>query len=480
MDDLRVALGDAEYTTDAVLDRIGELGQTGLRRNVTVPAADALGDDSDQQATLIRLWLLQDRVPAGQARAALPVDALLDRGYLETDGSKVWASIDIRPYGSPDDGASGWVVSDLQPGLDGGRPKPRPDYVLGVSPASTSLAQLTARTPVDSALDLGTGCGVQSLHLAQHVKRVVATDLNPRALELARLTLDLSGVDADLREGSLFEPVSERFDLIVSNPPFVMSPPEGERLVYRESMFTGDALVTTLLRQAADHLNPGGNLQLLTNWAVKDADWADRLDAAIPAHLDAWIVERERLDPYTYIEMWLEDAGLLGTPDWKDAYRRWLAYFDAQGIQEIGMGWIQLTNAERAQPSRVFESWPHKVSQPVGQVFADRADRVRLSGLPAGEFMARRFEIASDVVQETLGAPGAEDPEFIVLRQHVGLCRATKVDTAAAAVLGACDGELTLGELIDAVGRLLDQDVAQGVTQVARDAVLDGMLLATG
>ena len=47
----------------------------------------------------------------------------------------------------------------------------RPDFVLGVSSASSTLAQLTVRDPVGRALDLGTGCGVQSLHLARHAER---------------------------------------------------------------------------------------------------------------------------------------------------------------------------------------------------------------------------------------------------------------------------------------------------------------------
>ena len=62
------------------------------------------------------------------------------------------------------------------------------EYVLGISEASSSLAQLTIREPAGRALDLGTGCGVQALHLAQHAGQVVATDVNPRALAMARLT----------------------------------------------------------------------------------------------------------------------------------------------------------------------------------------------------------------------------------------------------------------------------------------------------
>ena len=74
------------------------------------------------------------------------------------------------------------MASDLTPGLDGAPDRVGADHVLGISSAATSLAQLTVREPVGRALDLGTGCGVQALHLAAHCRRVVATDVNQRAL----------------------------------------------------------------------------------------------------------------------------------------------------------------------------------------------------------------------------------------------------------------------------------------------------------
>ena len=79
--------------------------------------------------------------------------------------------------------------------------------MLGLSPASITLAQLTMRMPVDRALDLGAGCGVQALHLATHAAHVVATDLNPRACAMSQLTAALNDVQVDVRQGSLYEPV---------------------------------------------------------------------------------------------------------------------------------------------------------------------------------------------------------------------------------------------------------------------------------
>jgi archaeosine-15-forming tRNA-guanine transglycosylase len=61
-------------------------------------------------------------------------------------------------------------------------------------------------------------------------------------------------------------------------------------------------------------------------------------------------------------------------------------------------------------------------------------------------------------VQEQHGRPGAEDPESIVLRQQRGMRRAVPVDTETAAVVGACDGTLSVGAIVAAVATLLDED----------------------
>ncbi len=480
--DLCTSLRIANYTTDDVLGRIGPHGQEGLGRNSTVPADVSLDGAMDPLAAFVRLFILQQEVPLAAAAAALDVDAAVDAGWMDVSSGMARALVDIRPYGSPDDGASGYLVSDLTPGLDQVTTPTRPDYVLGASPASLTLAEITMRRTVRRALDLGTGCGVQSLHLAKHADEVVATDLNPRALELARVGAGLSGIGIDFREGSLFEPVArERFDLIVSNPPYVMSPPGGERLTYREGDLVADGLVEEIVRQAPGHLAPGGSLQLLTNWAIVDGiAWQDRLRAWVEGSgLDCWVIERERLDVFSYIEMWLTDAGLAGNPQWHPAYRRWLAYFEDLGIAEVGMGWLLLTAAGRETPHLRFESWPHAVAQPVGEVFAGNRAAVDASTVDLDVLLSSRPRLG-DVVQETVGQPGAQDPTHVVLRQRSGLLRAIKVGTADGAVLGALDGELTLGQVISAVASVLQVDaamVAAEVIPVVRDALLDQILL---
>ena len=480
--DLRPQLLGANYITDDVLERIGDAGQRGLGRNSTVPADVALAGSMDPLACLIRLFILQQDVPGASAAQVIDVDAAVDAGWVERRQDDVRALVDIRPYGSPDDGASGFLVSDLTPGMDQVTTPTRPDYVLGASPASLTLAEITMRRPVDRALDLGTGGGVQSLHLVRHASTVVGTDLNPRAVDLAHVSAGLSGVEIDLREGSLFEPVAgERFDLIVSNPPYVMSPPEGQRLTYREGELVADGLVEAIVRQGPKYLTDGGSLQLLTNWAILDGvAWQDRLRGWVEGTgLDCWVIERERLDAYSYIEMWLTDAGLAGSPQWEPAYRRWLDYFQGLGISEVGMGWLLLTAAGRTEPHLRFESWPHAVAQPVGDVFVRNRAAIDAATLPLNELLASR-PLLADVVQETIGQPGAEDPTHVVLRQRSGLLRAIRVGTADGAVLGALDGELTLGQVIAAVASVLGVDptsMAAEVIPVVRDALRDQLLL---
>ncbi len=463
--DLRDAFVEHRYRVDDVVTAIGEEAHRALGRNSTVAALRSLGDRQDPIATLTALWPLQRPVRRAAAEKALPglVEPLISAGVLRGDADEVRAEIDIRPYAS-DDGASGWIVSDLSPNLDTLVAPVRPDFVLGVSSASTTLAQLTVRSPVTRALDLGTGCGVQALHLARHTQSVVATDLNPRALELADLTTRLNRVPVDLRLGSLYEPVEgELFDLITTNPPYVMSPPstQGERLTYREGDHQADGLVEHVVRRGAQHLTDGGTLQVLGNWAHPvGGDWQERLRGWItPTGCDAHVVQRETLDSYEYIELWLADAGLAGTAEYARRYREWVDYFESLRIEAVGMGWLVLHNAGRSDPWVTIEDWPYAVEQPIGPAIAAERDAVALERSLSDEaLLARAWVLADDIVEETFGAPGATDPQRIVHRQQRGFRRAVEVDTALGGILGACDGDLQLSQIVGSVADILGVD----------------------
>lgn len=475
IDRLRDDLLTADYTLDGVQGRLGEAALAALARNSSVAAGRALAGATDPQADAIRLWLLHESLP-GERAARLAALPQLQAAGLVSGGPTVRATVELKPHGS--ELRQGWICSDITE-LDGGAARPRADFVLGASPASTTLAQLVPRGSVGSALDLGTGCGIQSLHLADHCHRIVATDLNPRALALARITLGLSGVTTDLRQGSLYEPVAdETFDLIVTNPPYVLSPPGGE-LVYREGSFSGDGLMRTVVAGSARHLAPEGTLVVLGNWAITGEPWQERLASWIPAGCDALVLQRETLDPYEYIEVWLADAGLLGTEAYLPAYHRWLDYFDSLSIAGVGLGWIVLRNSGRERPDVRVEDRPHRVVQPVGDALSAHFDAIDPSRLGDEALLKATLVRADSLTQEALGEPGAADPQHIVLRQGTGLCRAVAVDTTVAAVVGACDGDLPLGVLVGAVASLSGVDPARLAGEVLprlRPLIADGML----
>jgi methylase of polypeptide subunit release factors len=399
---------------------------------------------------------------------------------LQVSGGEVRARVDVRPYG--DEQHDWWIVCDPTPGLDGRIAPMSNDYVLGISEASSSLAQLTIRQPVGRALDLGTGCGVQALHLAQHADEVVATDVNPRALAMARLTAQLNEIDLDVRDGSLFEPVAgETFDLIATNPPFVISPPGSEVLVYRDSGMPGDSVVRHLVENAATHLTDGGWCQILANWAHRDgADWRDDLGGWLDGQpLDAWVLQRELVDPAAYVEMWLTDAGLASSTDYVQRYDAWLDWFAAERIDAIGFGWLSLRKTT-ASPVHRLEEFTGELAPPVGPAIASWSRRTDLlRRLDDTALLDHTFRQAPDLVEETRGPVGATDPESIVIRLQQGIRRSRQLDTVEAGLVGASDGDLTSGQILDALASLLDRDAvelrriyAPSVRELAEDGFL--------
>src|SRR5699024_8663821 len=186
-----------------------------LNREELLAGRRVLGASDDPAAVLVRLLVLGERVETEQVAAALPrtgVEGMIRLGLARAagpdrtrgGGRTLQGTCDLRPYG--DDRHDWWVASDLSE-LALGAVLPT-DHVLGVGGASTALASWTPRPRVARALDLGTGCGVQALHATTHAEHVVATDLSARALQFARFTAELNGVELDLREGSLLEPVA--------------------------------------------------------------------------------------------------------------------------------------------------------------------------------------------------------------------------------------------------------------------------------
>ena len=494
---LRADLTESGWGVETVAALLGGAADAALRREIRLPALRAvraaLAERSDSAsswsvAVLTALFMLGEPVPAIALDAALPRTGVAGAAAVGLVGEPdetgcVRARVDLRPHEAVDDAGEvrWWVASDLGE-LVTGRAL-APDHVLGIGGAGLTLAGLTPRRRVGTALDLGCGCGIQTLYLLRHAEHVVATDISERALAFTVFNAALAGVSVidgprpgadagsagrlELRLGSLLEPVAgRRFDLIASNPPFVLTPPAVREagLPLMEYRDAGGPVLPALVAGLGEHLEPGGAAVMLGNWEHYGADsWRDAVSAWIPEGLDAWVIEREVQDPVEYATMWLRDGGL--TPErhaesFDAALGAWIGDFEARGVEGIGFGYLIVHRPESPRGHwRLLEEVSTSGQGVLGPHVAEvLRTRELLSGLDDDAVAALRPVLAPDVTEERHFVPGASEPTVILLRQGGGLGRTVQASTAVAALAGVADGELSVGQIASAVASLTGVD----------------------
>jgi hypothetical protein len=476
---------DAADLRSSPLRRLwGEEADDALARGMREPILRAIADDSGVLATLGRLLVLgmpQPRVAVAAALPNLGVDGIVALGLATADAATVTPAALLRPQSFVDADGVGewWIASDLdEVALDGPLPA---DHVLGVGGASRTLAETIVPIQVERALDLGTGCGIQALLVARRAGAVVATDISMRALAFAELNARINGVsNIEFRHGSMFEPVAgEAFDLIVSNPPFVITPrvdgvPAYE---YRDGGLVGDALVEQFVRSAPAYLTQNGIAQLLGNWESRaGVAGLARLEAWVPSELDLWVIEREELSPLGYAELWIRDGGTTPRDSaFTPLLTAWLDDFAARDVTSIGFGYVLMRRGVSGTPLRRTE----RIAQQVSNVGAALG-----SGLAAHDALAAgvpaTLVTAPDVTEARYLLPGNDDPSVIELRQGGGFARTVNVDPALAGFVGACDGELTVMQIVSALADLFEvplPDLWAELEPRIRSLVLDGILV---
>ncbi len=134
------------------------------------------------------------------------------------------------------------------------------------------LAQYVCQAPLQEhsrVLDLCTGSGVLAVLAATRTRSgVVAVDVSRRAVLATRINAKLNGVTLDAVRGDLFDPVrGARFDLIVSNPPYLPTPyaelPDHGASRAWEAGRLGRSFIDRICAEAPAHLNLNGSLLLV-------------------------------------------------------------------------------------------------------------------------------------------------------------------------------------------------------------------------
>jgi methylase of polypeptide subunit release factors len=343
-----------------------------------------------------------------------------------------------------------YVASDAGPESGGDVPF---DHVPGIQAPSVTLAKLAVRTPCARALDLGTGCGIQALLAARHAAAVVATDVNPRALELAAFNAALNGIETiELRQGDGFEPLAgERFDLIVANPPYVISPDSS--YAYRDSGLPADELCRSVVAGAAEHLTEGGFAHVLVSWAQPaDGDPAEPLRAWVEGSgCDAWLLHYRTSDPLAHAAGWLRPLGESDAARYREALDRWLGHLRQLRIEAIGYGAVVLRrrssgrNWVRTDPlplDRLEPAGEHTLRVFAAQDLLETSDDDALLELPLAVVPGHRLR------QEIVAADGGLTVESQTLELTDGLRFVIGVDRHTVSLLPHFDGRRPLRDVI--------------------------------
>jgi hypothetical protein len=330
---LRSSLGRAGFTADRIEAAFGT--QTlSARPAETAVHRRRLGDDPFSTfATLFVLGLPVPRAAAHETVGSGEVDRLVALGLARVDRDELSPTARLVPHGDY------YIASDLQPG-GGDMPF---DFVPGIQAPSVMLAKLAVRRRAHTALDLGTGCGIQALLAAKHCERVLATDVNERALEFAQFNARLNGVRGiEVRQGDGFDATEgERFDLIVSNPPYVVSP--DVTFLYRDNPLPTDELCRRLVEATPRFLNEGGFAHLLVSWVGETDDWAAAPRAWVEGReCDAWLLHYKTEDPLTHAANWLAPLADEDGDRFESELARWLAYLEGLEIRAVHYGAVVL------------------------------------------------------------------------------------------------------------------------------------------
>ena len=450
IDALRSVLGELGYTGQAVRTLLGDDAYQARRHDV--PALLRRLSEDGPLETAIKLFFLGEPVSRRElelAFAAIPAADLQRLGVLEGVDTLFRAVVRLVPHAE-------LLLAGNRYTDETGDGTPA-DYVATVTAPSATLASLTVRERVRTALDIGTGSGVQALWAARHCDRVVATDVNPRALNLAAFNARLNGItNVELREGSVFEPLADdRFDLILCNAPYVVSP--DQHYMYRDSGIPADGFSERLVRETAGHLEEGGFAHLLVGWILSDGAWEARPRSWVEeSGCDCWLLLGVTRDPVTHAALWNEEL-VQDQVRYGETLDRWIQHLQDLGAEAVAEGAVILRRrsgrANWFRADRVRPGHPTPASEHVLRVFAAHDHLAELADETS--LLDETFALAESVrIEQGLSCrEGGYVVEEMTVRLDEGLGFRAGVDQNTASLLPLLDGTRPLREAIVVAAR---------------------------
>jgi hypothetical protein len=431
--------------------------------------------------TLLRLFLLGQPVETEEFRRAVAPTALEEwakLGLVEAHSAEVLRLVEFFPY-------EGLLLAHQAP-YHGRR---RGDPVMKVTPGSHhtwTLAQMAVRRAGGVALDLGTGSGLHALLAATHSRQVIGVDCNPRALNLAEFNARFNGLEnVEFRAGSFFEPVAgHAFDLIVCNPPYVISPEQVS--VYRDSGLPGDLVCQQIVQTLPRFLRLGGYAHVVINWAhIAGEDPEERLRGWVAGSgCDSWVLRFNTAEPADYATLWVPRPEDGDWPAFQRRFSAWMDYYERERIEAISYGLITLRRRPGARNWFACEDAPELVGPcgpAVEQVFRRRTF---LDMLPDDQaLLALRLRVAAEVRLEQQAEPGEGSWAFTGARLLLakGLKYGLETDQNVIALVERCQGDRPLGAVLNELAETLATDrevVISAGLELARLLLTQGLLEA--
>jgi len=437
---VRRLLRESGYTEEAVTERLKFVDPTASSLGSTAQELELTREPSPLNFLLRWFWMgkPQERSAVEPWIPGWFCALAVDCGLFSQDGLTLIPQVMLLPV----EGV--YIASDHKTASS-------PDLVLWPNPTSRVLSHFTVRKPVAATLDVGTGNGIQALAAAGHSQSLVATDLNPRAIEFARFNARLNGVEnLECRVGDGFHPVAgQSFDLIVSNPPFYITP--SNDYVFCDNPMELDALCRLFAREAAAHLNEGGYFQMLCEWAqVRGQPWQHRIGEWFETTgCNVMVFAGGVADPAEYAQKRIHKSASATVND--ELYQGYMRYYHEKGVEAIHNGLV-------AMRRRSGDNWiemrdvPQVPSEPFGESVLDAfaacdflrshsSDDQMLTLQPVLSPHARLEQVLEP-------GPGRWQSCSLNLRLIKGLPAFVALQPMVADFLAKCDGTRTLAELV--------------------------------
>ncbi|MEP6693801.1 MAG: methyltransferase [Chloroflexota bacterium] len=458
---LRSMLDSAGYTSDKIGDALGS-GDEIVSRSAGIPVQVRQLADHGSFGALVRLFILDLDVPEDQvaeAIAPLTVEDLARLRLVERRNGMARPLMRIVPHDHL------LIASDVR--LRAGEPAPA-DHVPGVHRPSVTLAHLTVRRPVRAFLDLGTGCGVEALLASPHAERVLATDVSPRAVNFAAFNAQLNPApNIEHRAGSWFEPIGdERFDTIVCNPPYVISP--ASEYIYRDSGLVGDSVSEQVVREVPAHLEEGGFATVQISWiAAPEGEQTEAVRRWVGGSgCDAWLLHYRTDKPLETAAVWNQMES--GDPvRYAQLIDTWMAYYRDLGIRGIAYGSLILRRRAGTNWFRTNPFPAERLNAASDQILRVFAAHDLLAGAADGDaLLGERIRVApvATVEQRVRFRDGEPRMEKMTLTLDEGIHFQAGLDPSVLQLLTQLDGRRTLREA------LAEGAKSEGVTDLERYA----------